>query len=344
MNSSTASRPGANKPIPRRSAVTQRMPDRHPSMAIAVVSYNTRTHLQQCLATIAADDVDEVIVVDNASVDGSTLMVRECFPDVAVIANDVNPGYAAAANQAIATCRAPYLLLLNSDTRLEPGTVAALTDYLDQHPHVGVVGPRLVNPDGSLQPSCFAFPTPAQMFLQSSFVGTLMRRIPILRHRDLQTWDHSHARAVPWVLGAALALRRAAVEAVGGFDERYFMYSEEVDLCYRLQQSGWETHYAPVTTVVHYGGASTVQLRAEMGVRIYLSTQQFYDRHFGRREQTELALIMAYSMLRNIIRDALRYARARQDAGRALIREDLRIWSQVLASSLEVLRPRRPRT
>ncbi|HEX3128319.1 MAG TPA: glycosyltransferase family 2 protein, partial [Thermoanaerobaculia bacterium] len=135
----------------------------HPKLAVVVVNHNTRDLLRSCLETVraeAAEDIAEVVVVDNASTDGSPEMVRTGFPEVRVLANRHNPGYGAGANQGIAACRAPYILLLNSDTRLGGGSVAALTDWLDRHPRAAVVGPRLVNPDGTLQSSCFPELTP----------------------------------------------------------------------------------------------------------------------------------------------------------------------------------------
>jgi GT2 family glycosyltransferase len=141
---------------------------------------------------------------------------------------------------------------------------------------------------------------------------------------------HTLARKVPWVLGAALAIRRDAFQEVGGFDESFFMYSEEVDRGYRQQAAGWQNHWAPVTTVVHVHGASTIQRRADMAIRTYTSTKDFYRRHYSGRQMVQLRLIMVYSKLRNIGRDILRLLYTRQKEKRARIAEDLGIWQHVL--------------
>ena len=137
--------------------------------------------------------------------------MRRRFPDVRLLPCEDNPGYGAASNRVIATCTTPHVLLLNSDTVVPRGTLEVLADHLDRHPRAAVVGPRLHNPDGSLQPSAHPFPRPLSL-------RPVVRHIPLLRDRSLRTWPHHHARVVPWVKGAALAIRRAAFEAVGGFD------------------------------------------------------------------------------------------------------------------------------
>src|SRR5262249_11131009 len=150
-----------------------------------------------------------------------------------------------------------YVLLLNSDTLLAPGALAALAQYLDAHPRAAIAGPRLRNADGSLQPSCHPFLGTMQSFLEKSVVARALARLPVVRdHYLLVNSSHAAPRVVPWVLGAALAIRRSAFDQVGGFDESFFLYAEEVDLCYRLKAAGWEVHFAPVTDVVHVGGAS----------------------------------------------------------------------------------------
>jgi GT2 family glycosyltransferase len=300
-------------------------------MAVAIVNYNTREHLRACLESIRPATARAVIVVDNASSDGSAAMVRAEFPLVELHANARNPGYGAALNQAVAACDAPYVLLLNSDTRLAPSAIWLLTDYLDRHPRVAVAGPRLLNADYTLQASCYHFPTPPQLFLEESTLGRQIRHIPLLRDRYLRTWPHLHARPVPWVLGAALAIRRAAFDAVGGFDEAYVMYFEEVDLCYRLAAAGWETHFAPVTTVIHAGGASTEQRRADMAAQFFASLARFYERHYSARQLAAARAIVRGVVLARLARDALRLRFVAESGRRARIRENIVAWRRVLA-------------
>src|SRR5262249_32929400 len=158
-------------------------------------------------------------------------------------ANKRNLGYGAAANQAVASCTAEYVLLLNSDTLLSSGALKALGDYLDLHPRAAIVGPRLVNSDGTLQASCYPFAGTLEWFLDNDACVQLIRYVPVLRNHCLRTWSHTYARAVPCVKGAALAIRREAFDAVGGFDESFFMYFEEMDLCHRLEAIGWQVHF-----------------------------------------------------------------------------------------------------
>lgn len=254
-----------------------------PSIAgidVVLVSHNTRGLLLAALASV--EDAGEVVVVDNASTDGSAEAVRRAFPRVRVLENAGNPGYGAAANQGIAACSAPFVLLLNSDTVVRPDALRALAGYLESHPRAGLAGPRLENPDGTLQRSCFAFLGTARLAIEKSPLGRRLASIPALRDRWLiHHGPHDRPRTAPWVLGAALALRREAFEAVGGFDPDFFLYAEEVDLCYRLWEAGWEVHFAPVATVVHVGGASTAPRRAEMEAQRTESARRFYRRHYS---------------------------------------------------------------
>jgi GT2 family glycosyltransferase len=304
-------------------------------MAVAIVNYNTREDLRACLASVQRAEPSETIVVDNASSDGSAEMVRAEYPWVTLHANQTNPGYGAAANQAIASCTSEYVLLLNSDTRLQAGPLMALSGYLDVHPHAAIVGPRLVEADGTLQASCYPFPTPLNTFLENStmaiFWGRLIRRhIPLLRNSYLRTWPHNAARVVPWLKGAALAIRRTAFDAVGGFDPSYFMYFEDADLCYRLTAAGWQVHFTPATTVVHVGGASTSQHRAEMNVRLLTSTIQFYQRHASSLHLLEVVLIIKGLMLARWISGTARLYLTRHPGKRAGITADIAACRSVL--------------
>src|SRR5206468_637236 len=195
-----------------------------------------------------------------------------------------------------------------------------------QHPRAAIVGPRLVNPDGTLQASCYPFPTPLDTFLENStytiLLGRLIRRyVPAVRRLYLRTWPHDCARVVPWMKGAALAIRREAFEAVGGFDESFFMYFEDADLCYRLKAAGWEVHFAPVTTVVHVGGASTMQYRADMSIQLLASTVQFYQRHYAGIRVAQLLMVVKSLMLARWIGGTFRLCFARDATKRREVAE-----------------------
>ena len=299
-------------------------------ISAAVISYETREHLPACLAALEHEDASEVLVVDNASPDGSAVLVRERFPSVTLIANEANIGYGAAANQALSACSSEYVLLLNGDAVPEPGALAALARYLDEHPEAGVVGPLLRYPDGRLQPSCYPFLTPVNVLLVMSGVNGVIARIPLLRARHLPTSPHRSARPVPWVKGAALAVRKAAFESVRGFDESFFLYSEEQDLCYRLGHAGWETHFAPVATVVHVEGASSPGGQTAVSEHVFRNLVHFYRRHYSPARLVALRFVLAFLMTGRIARDAALLSREREQARRRQLRRDISLWRRVL--------------
>jgi GT2 family glycosyltransferase len=307
-------------------------PAQTPPIAVAVVNFNTREHLEACLAPISAA-APEVVVVDNASSDGSAEMVRSSFPGVTLLENADNRGYGAAANQAIRASRQPYVLLVNSDTRVRADALTALARHLDRYPTAAIVGPRLVDLDGTPQLSGFPFPTPRHSFLQMTFFGSLIRRAARLRDPYWPAFSPDTPGLPPWLLGAALAVRREAFEAVGGFDEEFFMYSEEVDLCFRLRAEGWEVYFTPLAEVIHIGGASTTQNHPAMEVQRYAATRQFYRKHYSRGARRMLAALTTYRMLHNLARDATLRALERRPSERRKLTEQMSIWRSVLAGA-----------
>jgi N-acetylglucosaminyl-diphospho-decaprenol L-rhamnosyltransferase len=300
-------------------------------IATAIVNYNTRELLRTCLKSVAAEKPDEIVVIDNASSDGSAEMVASEFPTVTLYRCSDNRGYGAAANLAISRCAVEYVLLLNSDTVLRPGALQALTGYLSCHPAVAVAGPSITNPDGSRQTSCFRFPTPVHVFLYLTGLYRAIRYMPFVRGRSLRAESYSAMGPVPWVLGAALAVRRKAFGQIGGFDESFFMYFEEVDLCYRLAQAGWQVHFAPVAEVIHVGGASTVQYRAEMLVRYFVSLAQFYRYHYTFVRLIQLIVLVDLIVLGYLVRDAILYRLVRDPSRRAHLSTNMAAWRRVLA-------------
>jgi N-acetylglucosaminyl-diphospho-decaprenol L-rhamnosyltransferase len=296
------------------------------STAVAIVSFNTASLLRRCVQSVVADTSGPVLVVDNHSSDGSVELLRTEFPSVHVRAENKNCGYGAAANLAVAELGTPYVLLLNADTELAPGAVAAMATYLDQYPKVGMVGPRVVTAAGRFESSVHRFPTPLALLVEESGLRRLLRATP------RNEWISQPA---DWVLGAALAIRRQAFEAVGGFDEAYFLYHEEVDLSYRLWQAGWEVHYAPVTTVRHIGGASTSQSAVEAYGQYVRSTLRFARLRLPRMDAAGVRVVLAAALVTRLGRDAIQLAWTRDPGRRARLLEQTAVWSRGLTALRE---------
>lgn len=251
-------------------------------LSIIVVNWNTRDMLADCLQSVygTADGLDlEVFVVDNASTDGSAQMVRERFSWVRLIENRENVGFAQANNQAIRASEGCHIVLLNSDTEVCPGALQTMVQFMERHPQAGGCGPRLLNADGSLQNSCHPMLTPEREFWRLIFFDRLWRRATYVQER----WDWETPRPVEVIKGACFLLRRAALDQVGLLDGRYFMYTEEMDLCYRLLQAGWQLYWVPQAMVKHYGEASSRQEAEAMYVQLYRSKVQFHRKFGGPR-------------------------------------------------------------
>ena len=222
-----------------------------------VVSYNSATYLPDCVRSLRSEGLTDVVVVDNASADGSVGVVRAADPTVTVVETGANLGFGSAANRGVAACAGDYVLILNPDTVVEPGTVKALVEALDRDPGLAMVGPRLENLDGSLYPSVRRFPDLMDAF-GHAFLGLIWHGNPFTRRYRMLDYDHDKASAdVDWVGGACALVRRSAFDAVAGFDEAYFMYVEDVDLCWRLGRAGWRIGYEPGARVVHALGGSS---------------------------------------------------------------------------------------
>jgi len=227
------------------------------TVSAVTVSFNSAECLPGCLRSLRAEGVADVVVVDNASSDGSVKAVRECDPDVEVIAAGANLGFGWGVNRGVEAATGEHLLVLNPDTVVEPGTLKALSGALDLDTGLAAVGPRIENVDGSLYPSVRSFPN-LGVATGHAFLGLVWPANPFTRRYRMLDWDHSRASAdVDWVSGSCMLVRRSAFEMVGGFDEGYFMYVEDVDLCWRLGRAGWRIGYEPGGRVVHAMGASS---------------------------------------------------------------------------------------
>ena len=291
-----------------------------PDLSIVVVSYNTREVLRRCLELVRAGsrglDV-ELIVVDNASTDRSAEMVAECFPEATLIANQRNVGFGKANNLAFLRTRGRYVLLLNPDTAVGPDALAELVRFADAHPDAGVVGARLEYPNGSLQHSAFRFPDLRQAWFGFFDVVPIDSRI----NGRYEPARYERPFRAEHLLGACLLLRREALEQVGPFDPRYFMYFEETDLCARLRRAGWDNLYTPAARVVHLGATSTGAARERMSVEFHRSQAYFYRKHYGPAGYAALKAIVWLGVGYRLARSLRAYVRGRIDA--ALLRERL---------------------
>ena len=266
-------------------------------VSIAIVNWNTKELLRDCLTSIykRAGEVDyEVIVVDNASTDGSAEMTKNFFQQVILIENIENRGFAAANNQAMAVAKGRYILLLNSDTIVLDSSIANTVRFADTHPQAGVIGCQVLNPDGTVQPTCFMFPSMLNMLLSSTYLYKLFPKSRFFGREHMTWWDRSDVRQVEVVTGCFMLVRREAIEQVGMMDERFFMYGEETDWCYRFGKNGWKVMFAPVGQIIHFGGQSTSQKPVAMIVQLWLSILKFIRKHYSRPAYLIARLMIAF--------------------------------------------------
>ncbi len=269
------------------------------NLSIVIVSWNTRELLLECLASVyAAKPMDvEIWVVDNASSDGTAAAVAAAFPEVQLIHNEQNGGFARANNQAICKCTGQYVLLLNPDTKIVASALQSLVEYLEENPACGICGPMLLNPDGTLQESCYPFPTLFREFWRLFKLDRLMSRgvYPMLE------WKTDEVRSVDVIQGAAFLIRKTCLDQIGLLDEDYFIYTEEVDLCYRAYRAGWKINWVPEAKVIHYGGQSTRQVATRMFLMLYSTKVIFFRKHYGDFSANIYKAILFLSAIPRII-------------------------------------------
>lgn len=306
-----------------------------PNIGLVIVSYNSASLIGNCLQSLRYCTLPlQTIVVDNHSSDNSVALVQQNFPEVLLLAQNQNLGFAAANNVGIRTLLTgeatlhpsqhppEYILLLNPDTIVHPYAIEKLCTFLQAHPRVGMVAPRLLNPDGSIQSAAFRFPTLSMSLMDVFPPGTL------LPGRLYNSWWHGRypeeqsgnddPYPIDHPLGACMLVRSAVIEEVGVFDEDYFMYSEEIEWCWRIHAGGWAIWQIPQAHVTHIGGASTRQFRHRMFVALHRSRVQFFRQHYSQtflslhRAITRAGMVQAVmetwyeKLCRHIDRDELR--------------------------------------
>ncbi len=302
-------------------------------LSIIIVSWNVRELLRACLAALPCES--EIIVVDNASSDGSAAMVAAEFPQVRLLANRQNRGFTGGNNDGLRLATRPFVFFLNPDTVVQDGALLHMLDYLATHEDVGVVGPQLRYGDGTLQSSRRRFPTFATALFESTPLAWHWPalRNPWARRYHLADVSPDKIQEVDWLVGAALLTRRAVLDQVGGFDEGYFMYSEELDWQRRVKQAGWRVVYLPEAVITHYEGQSSAQVTAARHIRFNSSKVRYFRKHHTPVAAGFLRLALLVMFAGEWVLEAGKFLVGSQ---RPLRRARLGAYSQLLRSGLLV--------
>ena len=251
-------------------------------LSIAIVSYNTKEILLDCVSSVQAHTTTityEVIVVDNDSRDGTVPAIKNIYPDMRIIANPDNRGFAKAVNQALAVSRGRHVLLLNSDTLVRDQALATMVDHLDEHPDIGAVGCKQWTGDGHLNQTCFPFPS----IRDHLFYSALFQRVaPSMQAAAAATHavDCTQSQDVDWANGACLMVRRSLLQELGGLDEEFFMYFEDVDLCRRLRQQGYRVRHLAEAEIIHFIGRSSGRDHERLQLVWEFSRIRYIEKHF----------------------------------------------------------------
>jgi GT2 family glycosyltransferase len=249
-----------------------------PDLSLCIPTRQARALLRDCLQSIYANTHQvsfEIIVVDNHSCDGTLEMLRDEFPTVRVIANDFNAGYTKPTNQALRVSTGRYALLLNNDTVILPDALDRLVAFADAHPEIGIVTPKVLNRDGTLQKQCRrSFATPWDLFCYFSGLSTLFPKSPLFARYLVTYRDENETHAVDAVSGSCMLIRRAVLEQIGLLDERFFAYQEDADFCFRAKQAGWQIYYYPGAQIIHYASQGGSRINA------YRSIYEWHKSYF----------------------------------------------------------------
>jgi N-acetylglucosaminyl-diphospho-decaprenol L-rhamnosyltransferase len=284
-------------------------------LSIIIVNWNVKDLLRLCLDSVieslrsgkGRQLSSQLIVVDSASSDGSVAMLREEFPQVHLIANEENVGFTRGNNQGIAVSDGRYVLLLNPDTEIVGDALGEMVAYMEAHRTVGALGPQLLDPDGLVQSSRRRFPTLWTAYLESTLLQQWFPESGTLRRYYVLDGADDETQAVDWVVGACLLVRCDTLEEVGLLDERFFMYSEELDWCYRAKKLGWEVMYLPTTQVIHYGGQSSEQVLPVRHIQFQRSKVLFFRKHHGHWKGETLRVFLVVMYLWQMILEALKW-------------------------------------
>jgi GT2 family glycosyltransferase len=254
-------------------------------VSIIIVNWNTKEYLRKCLDSIsqAISEIDaEIIVVDNASNDGSVDMAQLEFPCVKLIKNSKNLGFAMANNIGIASSVGSYLCLINSDVVVDRNCIKKLVQYLKENRNIGMAGPMIKNPDGTVQPSCYGYPTLWNMFSRAMALDRLFPHSKLFGGRRMTYWTHDAIQSVEVLSGCFWCVRREALDSVGMLDEIFFMYAEDIDWCKRFRDTGWDVVFYPGAEAIHFGGASSANAPIQFYIEMHRADLQYWEKHHGK--------------------------------------------------------------
>ena len=272
------------------------------TLSVLIVNWNTRDLLRACLQSLRRYPLSEpmeVWVLDNASHDGSAQMVQHEFAGVNLVASECNLGYAAGNNLLLRRAHGEYLLLLNPDTEVTEGALDTAVQFLREHPEAAALGAKLIHPDGRVQASVRGFPEPQAVLWEYLGLARLFPRLRRLGGYRMRWFTYERIADVDQPMGTFLMLSRRAVEAVGLMDERFPIFFNEVDWCYRAKAQGWKVYFHPNVTVIHHGGASTRQVRPQMIWESHRSLQKFYEKHYRHRLPALIYRLVMFSITVN---------------------------------------------
>ena len=280
-----------------------------PDLSIIIVSWNVRELLQNCLRSVLVETklALQIIVVDSASTDGSPEMVAEHFSQVELVACEENVGFPGGNNLGLARANGRYILLLNPDTIVHDGALAKMVSYLEENSQVGVVGPQLLNEDGTVQSSRRRFPTLRTAFFESTWLQPYAPQ-SVLDHYYARDVAADETAVVEWVMGACLMTRQEVVAQEGGLDEKYFMYSEELDYCRRIHEAGWQVVYYPRAQVTHLSGKSSEQAVTQRHINFNRAKLRYFRKYHGRLAAGILRLFLLKSYSWQLILEAIKGA------------------------------------
>jgi GT2 family glycosyltransferase len=279
-------------------------------VSIIIVSWNGKRFLLECLESLCAGSQAgnmDIIVVDNASTDGSQGAMNENFPSVKLIQNKTNLGFAKANNIGIRESRGRYICLINSDVKVLGNCIDRLYKYMEQHPSTGILGPKLLNPDLTLQTSCKKFPSLWNALCEAIGLHRILGRFRVFSGNEMRFFAHDSIQRVDAIAGAFLMVRRHAMEQVGLLDEDFFFYGEDIDWCKRFCSAGWEIVFFPEAEAIHYGGGSSSPGSRRLAIEQETATMKYWKKHHGSAERVILFVIILVHHALRIVLKAFRY-------------------------------------